>query len=89
MYKAAEKGKTSVVRLLLENNADPNRGKTGNGVTPIYIAAQKGFAGVVKALLEHDADPSNGRSDGWTPLKKATQKGHTAVADLLTNYVPI
>ncbi|HEX5707005.1 MAG TPA: ankyrin repeat domain-containing protein [Pyrinomonadaceae bacterium] len=56
LFKAAERGHTEVVKLLLERGAAVNLRDTFYGATPISWALQKGHVGVVRALLEKGAE---------------------------------
>ena len=41
---------------------------------------------VVKALLTNKEIDINKQFEGWTPLRKAIQKGHTEIAALLRQH---
>jgi hypothetical protein len=55
LFKAAERGDAEIVKILLENKADPNVRDTFYGATPLYWATDKGHTEVVRALVERDA----------------------------------
>lgn len=73
------------VKLLLENNADPNIIDADEHFTPLMHAAAEGQLEVVKILLEYGADPSLKDVDGETAYMFAVQKEHLEVASLLKN----
>ena len=52
---ACDRGHIEIVRVLLENGADPNAKDTFYGATPIIWAAQRGHVDVVAVLLEKGA----------------------------------
>lgn len=52
---ACDKGHTAVVKLLLENGADPNSRDTFYQATPITWASMKGHAEIVRLLLDKGA----------------------------------
>lgn len=54
LHCAARIGHTNMVKLLLENNANPNLATTA-GHTPLHIAAREGHVETVLALLEKEA----------------------------------
>ena len=64
----------------------PVQEATQTGTLPLGRATR-----VVQLLLEHSADPKKPRTDGsngkWTPLRKATQKGNTAIAQPVANLL--
>lgn len=55
LFKAAERGDAEIVKILLENKADPNVRDTFYGATPLYWAADKGHTEVVRALVNAGA----------------------------------
>ncbi|KAF4689681.1 hypothetical protein FOZ60_001279 [Perkinsus olseni] len=77
LYYAAERGNIEIMKLLLENGADPNRSEGQNEA--------------VKLLLEWQADPNQvvgnvdpaKRSFGTSPLAAAIKKGSSELVDLL------
>eukprot|EP00944_MAST-04C_sp_MAST-4C-sp1_P012559 g12559.t1 len=75
-------GHTDIVKLLLEQGADPNK-KNKYGITPLHQAAREGHTEVCKLLLEKGADPNKAKNNGSTPLHWAAYDGHTEVAKLL------
>ena len=96
---ASRNGQTDAVHALLEANAAVDRVGVYMGVggaMSLYLASEEGHAGCVTALLEADAAVDrwdvngplhlafrNGHHCGCTPLRTATDLGHTAVAHIL------
>ena len=74
MY-AAEKGKFEIVKLLIENGANPNA-KNNHGWTVLMGASKKGKFEIVKLLVENDADSNAKMNDGSTALIHASEKGN-------------
>lgn len=77
LHCAARIGHTNMVKLLLENNANPNLATTA-GHTPLHIAAREGHVETALALLEKGASqacmtkvqpPTSGSLEaaGWSP----------------------
>ena len=60
LFKAAERGDAEIVKILLDNKADPNVRDTFYGATPLYWATDKGHTEVVRALVSKGA---TGRED--------------------------
>jgi hypothetical protein len=93
---AAQFGRVDVVRLLINNGADPNLRDFGSEFphqTPLSTAAMHGQLDVCRVLLEAGADPNiptNPKRPGdpgdWTALDWALQGKQSAVADLLRQY---
>jgi len=75
-----------VVRVLLENGADPNS-PNAVGYTPLHRAAQEGHLEEVRLLLAYGADPLAKDHSGETVLEMATRHGHAAMAQLLQQRV--
>ncbi|TVT98307.1 hypothetical protein EJB05_56400 [Eragrostis curvula] len=79
-----DSGSTNVVKLLLENGADPNQAYS-NGVAPLHIATVRGAYEITELLLSKgaDVDPM------WeykTPLSIAAQRGSARMIELLLQY---
>jgi ankyrin repeat protein len=82
---AASAGAIKVVRVLLENSADPNLGGR-NGATPLEDASLKGFESIVSMLLDHGALVNRVNSgSGTTALYAAASFGKSEVVKLLLN----
>ncbi|CAI4227277.1 unnamed protein product [Auanema sp. JU1783] len=81
---ACFQGRTDVVRLLLQHNANvEHRAKTG--LTPLMEAANGGYVEVGVLLLEHNADPNTTPvpSSRDTALTIAADKGHDKFVEML------
>jgi len=88
LYRAAHKGKTNIVFVLLFKKANPNQPRP-DGITPLMIAAQKGHIDIVDMLIKfldiHAVD-INAKAAGYhnvSALYLAAQNGKTDVAALL------
>ena len=86
LWIAAQEGHVSVTETLLYFKANVNQASTDDGQTPLCVAAECGHTRVAEALLKAKADVNQAMTDGSTPLKKATEKGHTAIVDLLKQH---
>jgi ankyrin repeat protein len=84
LYRAAEKGRNSIVEYLLFKGAKANLG-TWSQQTPLMRAAEMGRADVVRLLLQWDAAGVNSHDRyGMTALHRASLHGHRSIAqDLL------
>jgi ankyrin repeat protein len=68
LWLAAQSGDALLVRLLLDNKAEPDAA-TATGVTPLMIAAAAGNPIAVGLLIERGADPdAKEKTYGQTPL---------------------
>lgn len=83
---AAEAGKTSVVKELLDLGVNPNARKFGSSA--ITVASRRGHKSVVRLLLHSRASPSS--LDGWPsnsiPLHQAIRNGNVDTAALLLDF---
>lgn len=68
IHNAAMKGFTAVVKLLLEQQADPNSKTTFSCETPLHLAATYARNDVTKLLLEAGANPLLKDFTGQTPM---------------------
>uniref|UniRef100_A0A8U8C8X5 Uncharacterized protein n=1 Tax=Geospiza parvula TaxID=87175 RepID=A0A8U8C8X5_GEOPR len=82
LHCAARIGHTGMVKLLLENNANPNLATTA-GHTPLHITAREGHMDTALALLEKGASQTCMTKKGFTPLHVAAKYGKVDVAELL------
>jgi uncharacterized protein len=76
IQSAAAADHAKIVKMLLENRADPNVREQG-GYTPLHAAAQNGDEGMIRTLLYGGGDLNVKSNDGKTPLDLATEAGHT------------
>jgi len=62
LMAAANQGNPEILKILLENGADPNLASPVTGETPLHAAAAKGFSKgyveCIKLLLEAGANPN-------------------------------
>jgi len=76
IQSAVAGGHRKIVKMLLDNNADPNVREQG-GHTPLHAAAQNGDNEMILILLHGGADLLVKSNDGKTPLDLATEANHT------------
>jgi ankyrin repeat protein len=70
----------AVVKLLLNNKADPNLRDYQDGSTALHWAARTGNTEIVAALLSSGADPdAHDKTSGSTPLMFAAVGGYVAI----------
>ncbi|MCF6808536.1 ankyrin repeat domain-containing protein [Thiotrichales bacterium 19S9-12] len=81
LHHAALKGHESVVKKLLENNANPNATDKDN-YTPLHTAATKNNTNIISNLINNGANLSISCIDG-TPLDVANHHRQTEVAVIL------
>uniref|UniRef100_A0A803SU80 Ankyrin 1 n=1 Tax=Anolis carolinensis TaxID=28377 RepID=A0A803SU80_ANOCA len=85
LHCAARLGHCSMVKLLLENGADPNLSTTA-GHTPLHITAREGHLDCACALLEKEASQTVMTKKGFTPLHVASKYGKVDVAEVLLEH---
>ena len=74
-------GHRDIAELLLAHGAEVNAGEGNN--TPLHGTAMFGQLEMTRWLLDHGANVNAPDYEGRTPLFRAQQNGHMAVADLL------
>jgi uncharacterized protein len=82
LHSAVAGRQPEIVKLLLENGADPNARQQG-GFTPLHSAAQNGDLESLELLLEHGADPQADSEGHKTPLQMAVEAGQVQAAERL------
>jgi ankyrin repeat protein len=86
LYLAAERGCTSVVRLLVKRGADPARANVF-GWSPLIVACREGHSGIVRFLLAHPSAAAaliNRRTNhGRTALWYACERGYRDIVRAL------
>ena len=80
---AAASQNVEIVRTVLHAGASPNHQQQG-GYTALHEAASHNNVAMAQALLEAGADPGLRSDDGKTAAEMATEKGHDAIAALLS-----
>jgi ankyrin repeat protein len=75
-------GDEDMVKLLLRNNANPNR-INENGATPLHGAADNGHIGIISLLLAQGANLDAADDDGFTPLHIAVSQNDIVATRLL------
>jgi len=90
VWAAADKNKHSVLKLLLEAQADANLplvesnlNKSKNGASPIWIAVKSRSDDALKLLLEYKANSETPTDEGVTPLDLAIAIKNTNAIQLL------
>lgn len=82
---ALERYHPEIVRLLLQNGADPNT-KCNNDKPLIQNLVSKGHTDKVELLLQNNADPNKKYEDNQILLHIAAMEGHKRIATLLLQY---
>lgn len=83
LHSAAAAHSAEIVRLLLERGANPNAPQQSRW-TALHAAAQNGEAEMVRDLIKYHADAKATNDDGKTPADLAKEKGHEAIAKMLS-----
>ncbi|KAF2966195.1 hypothetical protein GQX73_g7397 [Xylaria multiplex] len=79
---AAGEGHIEIVRLLLQNKADPNF-LDGDGRSPLFRAVESGHADIARLLLKFESDPNALFEGRRTPLLFAASEGMSEVVEIL------
>jgi hypothetical protein len=86
LMRAASRGYTEVVRVLLDAGADVNAQRT-DGFTPLILAVFFGHEEVVRLLVERNADASAQTRLGMTASRWASSRGFAEMAGLLRRAI--
>ncbi|MDD5454971.1 MAG: ankyrin repeat domain-containing protein [Candidatus Ratteibacteria bacterium] len=79
LMMASITGQTDTVKLLIDKGTDVNA-KNNNGITALMLASG---TNTVKLLIEKGADVNIKANDSYTALKIASERGDTAIIELL------
>lgn len=84
LYVASSKGYVTIVKMLLDNNADPNLpgGPLGSA---LVAACHGGKVKIVQLLLSHNAAVENTPKARFSALHEAVLSGQVSIVDLLLN----
>ncbi|KAH9053059.1 ankyrin repeat-containing domain protein [Lactarius vividus] len=83
LHRESDGGRTHLVRLLLEHNADVNLPGGLVCATPLHFASCVGQLEVSRLLIQQGANVNSPSLDGWTPLNAASENGHLDAVRLL------
>lgn len=76
----------TMVKMLLQEGADPDVQTKHTGKTPLHLAARGGFNRTVMMLLDKAADPDvKTKRTRETPLHLAAKGGHKSIVRMLLN----
>ena len=85
LHLAVIANEENLVKLLLQRDADVNRGDI-YGSSPLHLATCLGNKSIVELLLEHNADINKYNNEGWTALHLASEAGKVEIVDLLIQH---
>lgn len=91
MHHACESGDQNIVRMLLENRADPFK-FSNKGYYPIHIAAINNHYEIIQLLINHSSENNLPpilelrNNEKATPLLLASKKGHIETVQILLNH---
>lgn len=84
LYHAAIAGHLNIAEMLLSQGADVNLGRGAS--TALHGAVAFSQLDMARWLLDQGADPAATDYENKTPLDRALEQGHTALADLLRQH---
>lgn len=85
IHEAAKSKSYDVLRLLLDNGADPNCvNKKGNSA--LHLAASGGVVEICTLLLEYGSSPDLSNNKGSTPLHIASKFGYYEISRLMIEF---
>ncbi|OGM40069.1 hypothetical protein ABOM_011265, partial [Aspergillus bombycis] len=82
---AADRGHEEIVKMLLENGADPSGGGA-NYSTALVCASLNGYQRVVQLLLSHGANPNEQSRECGTALAAAAGGGYEKIIETLLKH---
>jgi len=83
--RAVQNGNIEIVRLLLDNGANPNVIGTVSSDHPLTNAIEKGNLEMVKLLIDKGANVNARNSIGSSPLRSAISEGNIEMVKLLVD----
>ncbi|MCP4177768.1 MAG: hypothetical protein GY756_08380 [bacterium] len=83
LFSAVVTGKTEVVNLLLQNEADPNFEQPMTQDTPLIIASKKGEIKIISLLIKYGANINYQGVGGFTALNWALLDNNIEIVKLL------
>lgn len=86
LHYAVYKSHRQIAEFLISNGADVNAKASIDGTTPLHWMAMSGQCELMELLISKGANV-NARDDlGKTPLKYATERRYTAIAEILRRH---
>jgi uncharacterized protein len=86
LMRAADKGNTDIVKLLLKHNADVNLASHWYKTTALLNAAYRQYTDIVRLLIDHNANVNHADQGGYTVLMYAAGKGNVDAVRLLIDH---
>jgi ankyrin repeat protein len=87
LTKAIRKRNASLVRLLLEQGANPNvKISEDSDATPLDVACESGNEEIVKPLLEYGSNPENNDGRMIPSIVVASMKGYHDIVEILAQH---
>ena len=83
LFRAAKRGHTAVVEVLIQDKRVNVDSATMLGKTPFSSACCKGFTEIVQLLLSVNVDINKSCIEGFTPLERAVTAGYDEIVTLL------